>query len=91
MVTGERKVEISVVWDNEVALEAMRELVSPDQVDDAGLYNMAVVGMYHLIHRATVNDCPHAKHVLEHIGFSKNAESFGRLRDVALRHARPLQ
>ena len=88
MPTGERTVEVSVIWDGERALEALRELVQPSQVDDAGLYNIAANSMAHLIHRATVNDCPHAKHVLEHIGFAKDGEAFERLREVALSLAR---
>ena len=80
---GERKVEVTVVWDGERALEAMRELVSPEQVDDSGLFNIALQSMYRLIHRATVNDCEHAQHALEHIGFPKDAAAFARLRAVA--------
>lgn len=37
------------------------------RVDDAGVLAMALSALAHLIHRATVNECPHARHALEHI------------------------
>ena len=88
LTTGERKVEVSVVRDGERALEALRELMSPGKVTDDVLYTIAAVSMYRLIHRATVSDCPHAKHALEHIGFAKTDEAFERLREMAWRLAR---
>ena len=65
-----REVTVTLVSEHEEALARLR-MHKPSLLakgDDAGVLAMAVDMLAHLVHRATVNECPHARHALEHIG-----------------------
>ena len=69
MSDGRRIVEVSVTEEVEQNLEVVRRLMSPRQVGDAGLFQIAAASIQRLVQRAMGANCPHAKHALEHIGF----------------------
>ena len=65
-----REVAVTLVAEHEDDLARLR-MHSPSlfgKVDDAGVLAMALDRLACLVERATVNECPHARHALEHIG-----------------------
>jgi hypothetical protein len=67
---GMREVTVTLLPEHEEDLTRLR-MHKPSlfkEVNDTGVLAMALDILAHLIHRATVNQCPHARHALEHIG-----------------------
>ena len=65
-----REVTVTLVAEHEEDLARLR-IHTPSlfaKVDDAGVLATALDRLACLVHRATVNECPHARHALEHIG-----------------------
>ena len=66
----EREVTVTLLPEHEDHLARLR-IHKPSlyaKVEDAGVLAMALDALAHLVHRATVNECPHARHALEHLG-----------------------
>ena len=65
-----REVTVTLMSEHEDDLARLR-MHKPSlfaKVDDSGVLAMALDMLTHLVHRATVNECRHARHALEHIG-----------------------
>ena len=63
-----REVTVTLVSEHEEDLARLRmHNPSLTKVDDAGVLAIALSRIGVLIHMATVNQCPHARYVLEHL------------------------
>ena len=65
-----REITVTLVAEHEEALTRLR-MHKPSllaKLDDAGVLAIALDKLGILIHQATEVRCPHARHVLEHIG-----------------------
>ena len=65
-----REVTVTLLAEHEEDLTMLR-MHKPSlfkKVDDSGVLAMALNMLAHLVHRATVNECPHARHALGYIG-----------------------
>ena len=78
-----REVTVTLVSEHEEALGQLR-MHKPSllaKLDDAGVLAIALDRMGALIHRATVVQCPHARHALEHIGLPPEGDTWRAAND----------
>lgn len=68
-----REVTVTLLAEHEENLTMLRmhkPSLFKEEVGDSGVLAMALDMLAHLVHRATVNECPHARHALGYIGLS---------------------